>query len=354
VAVVRGHRPDLDGIRAIGMLQVMAYHFEAGPLFKGAAINVDLFFALSGYLITGLLIAERADTGRVDLLAFYLRRALRLLPALLILLSFGGIAIAVALPGDRNHALVVGGLMSLFYVTDLVSYSHDTLWATYVWTWTLSMEEQFYLLWPTILRRGALTRKRGRQLVFLATVAALVLAELTAKGAGPHANAPIDYYQPQAHVFSILIGCCAALVEVPRWFRHLALPALAGLIALGQFSPLHMSASYLRFNVPAAAVLTVVVMLALEHSPRAAGVILGNRPIAHLGAISYGLYLYHPVVYIVLAQQVHRAHWLIVVLSFLVTWIIAEITYRYWESPIRRRGRAWLARRKAPRGAVSA
>jgi len=337
-------------MRAIGMVQVMAYHFQIGA-FEGAAIYVDMFFALSGYLITGLLMEERAKTGKVNLLAFYLRRAFRLLPALLMLLTVGAIVFALALPrAGRDHDLIVGGLIAAFYVTNLVSYTHHSVWATYVWTWTLSMEEQFYLLWPTALRKltGSVTRMRA--VMFVVVIASLLLAVLTAKGtAGPHSNAVVGYYQPQAHIFSLMIGCAAAMVETPRWFRHLAIPAFAGLLALGLLSPLKLDANYLRFNVPATAITTVVLMLALEHKPRGlVGAILGWKPIARIGIVSYALYLYHPIVYPVLEAKVHHAHWTIVVASFAITWAAAELSYRFYEAPIRRWGRDWLKRRYSP------
>jgi peptidoglycan/LPS O-acetylase OafA/YrhL len=355
VAVVRGHRPDLDGLRFYGVVQVMAYHFQSGDLFKGAAINVDLFFALSGYLITGLLVAEREKTGTVNLAAFYWRRAFRLLPALFVLLTIGATAVDVSLPGNRTHGLIVGGVITALYLTDIASYTHDTWWRLYVWTWTLSMEEQFYIIWPQVLRRMGRLRKHGRLVVFGIVIGALLLAELTAKNppacpTGLHcATAPIDYYQPQAHLFSVTVGCAAAFVTVPRWFRHLALPAFLGVIALGQFSQLIIDKTFLRVNAPAAAVLTVVLILALEHEPRIATALLSFRPLAHIGVISYGLYLYHPAVYIVLTQEVHRAHWVVVILSFVVTWLCAEISYRFFESPIREWGRGWLKRRGSRR-----
>jgi peptidoglycan/LPS O-acetylase OafA/YrhL len=343
VAVVRGYRPDLDGIRALGVLQVMAYHFEAGG-FKGAAVTVDLFFALSGYLITGLLLAERAEFGRVRLREFYLRRFFRLVPALLMMVTVGGIALGVALPGNRDHALVVGGLIAALYLTDIASYGHSTLWATYVWTWTLSVEEQFYLLWPTVLRGAGGSMRRTRQVTFGLVIVSLVLAEVTAHN-GTGGVAPLDYYQPQAHAFSLILGSAAAMVEVPRWFRHLALPALVALLALGWFSPLILTATYLRLNSPAAAIATVVLMLALEHDPRIAKAILSFPVMVRIGVISYGLYLYHSVVYVVIENQTHRAHWAIVVASFAISFVAAELSYRFYESPIRRYGRDWIARR---------
>jgi peptidoglycan/LPS O-acetylase OafA/YrhL len=347
MAVVKGYRPDLDGMRAIGMIQVMAYHFEVGA-FEGAAIYVDMFFALSGYLITGLLLEERAKTGSVNLVAFYLRRAFRLLPALLLLLTVGATVFALALPSpNRNHTLIVGGLIAAFYVTNIVSYTHYTSWSTYVWLWTLSMEEQFYLLWPTALRRITGSGKRMRVILAIVVIASLLLAVLTAKGSPPpDRNAVIGYFQPQAHVFSLMIGCAAALVQTPRWFRHLALPAFAGLLALGLLSPLKLDANYLRFNIPATAITTVVLMLALEHQPRGpVGAILGWKPLTRIGIISYGLYLFHPIPFPILETKLHRAHWVIVVLSFAITWAAAELSYRFYEAPIRRWGRDWLKRR---------
>jgi peptidoglycan/LPS O-acetylase OafA/YrhL len=209
------------------------------------------------------------------------------------------------------------------------------------------VEEQFYLLWPTALRKITGSVKWMRAIMVAVVIGSLLLLELTAKGTpGPRSNAVVAYFQPQAHLFSLMIGCAAAFIETPRWFRHLSIPAFAGLLALGLLSPLKLDADYLRFNIPATAITTVVLMLALEHQPRGVvGAILGWKPIARIGIISYGLYLYHPAVYPPLETRLHYAHWVIVVLAFAITWLVAELSYTFYESPIRRWGRDWLKRR---------
>ncbi len=344
MAVVRGYRADLDGVRALAIVEVICFHFESGVLGCGA-IGVDIFFVLSGYLITGLLLAERAKTGSVNLRDFYLRRIFRLFPALLALLTVGAVAIAVELPGHRDHGLVLGGVIAVLYLTDIVAYTHSVYWEVFVWTWSLSLEEQFYLVWPTLLRRASGSRRNVRMLAIGAAVVALVLAEVFAHN-GVGGNQPKDYYEPQAHAFALLIGCAAATVEVPRWFRHLALPALLGLVALGQFPSTVPASSFLRLTIPATAVLTAVLILGLEHSPRITSGLLGLPPIARIGAISYGLYLYHPIVYAVVSNRWHpQDHWKLVVLCAVITYLVAEVSYRLYESPLRRVGRSWIARR---------
>jgi peptidoglycan/LPS O-acetylase OafA/YrhL len=261
------------------------------------------------------------------------------------LLTVGAVAISVGLPGDRNHALIVGGVIAAFYLTDIFAYTHGTLWATYVWTWTLSLEEQFYLLWPSILRRSSGSIRDARLVAFGTTAVALVLAEIFARN-GVNGQVPLQYYQPQAHAFSLMLGCAAAMIEVPRWFRHLALPALLGILALGQWSDAVPTATFLRVNTPATAVLTVVLILGLEHEPKIARGILGSAPIARIGVISYGLYLYHPIVYAVVGSHLHpSSHWKLVVVCAVITYVVAELSFRLYESPIRRHGRAWLERR---------
>ena len=148
-----GYRPALDGLRGIAILAVLAFHSRAFFL-EGGFIGVDLFFVLSGFLITVLLVQEKAKHGRIDFKAFYIRRALRLLPAMLGLLT--ALWVATLVLGDRfaTDAALMGKVMAvtLAYVPNWVLAFDLGAWpSALTHVWSLAIEEQFYLLWPALL-----------------------------------------------------------------------------------------------------------------------------------------------------------------------------------------------------------
>jgi peptidoglycan/LPS O-acetylase OafA/YrhL len=329
----RGYRPELDGVRAIAIAGVMAVHLALSFVHAGA-LGVDVFFVLSGYLITGLLVTEQSATGRIDLRAFYLRRVARLYPALLAMLVGAAIIEAVAFHASGSD-IAFASLISATYVTDIVTYTHNTTWLLYAHTWSLSIEEHFYLIWPSGL---ALARGRRINLGAVALCAAVVFLVFGCLLASPpHQGLARDYFQPQAHAFGILLGCFLALRPVPRWARFFALPCLAGIVALIVAGPTSSDA-YIHVGIPLAGLLTFGLIAGLEHSQLARQV-LSVGPLRRLGVISYGLYLYHPFVFATMAKYIHVSHNALIVPQVIVALAIAELSYRFYESPIRARAR---------------
>jgi len=152
-----GYRPEIEGIRAIAILLVIAAH--AGVEFlKGGFIGVDIFFVLSGYLITGLIVQEIRNTGQLDLLGFYARRLRRLLPALLFMLLLTGLIAAIVLSPEEQGAQATSGMMAslwvsniYFAISDLDYFASGVDSNLYLHTWSLGVEEQFYLVWPLLI-----------------------------------------------------------------------------------------------------------------------------------------------------------------------------------------------------------
>lgn len=369
------HHPALDGIRALAVSMVVAFHLGVRWA-TGGFVGVDVFFVLSGFLITGLLVQSHTFTGTVGLPRFWKRRAVRLLPALLLLLL---VLAAVAAMDPRLlslRSLRVNGLVTLFYVQNwhLALQSHAAHLADIftpsplLHTWSLAIEEQFYLLWPLVVAI-ALRRKRGRppqrRRLWLAIVAgaaasAAAMAVMSVVGFSP---LPI-YYDSGARAFELLIGAGLALAlplapsqtgapvrpistsDTPaaqrrkpagRWFDAGGILAVLAVIAFMAGTPGIDEPWLYRGGLVAAAAAAALMITAVVMAPR--GVVsrlLSWRPVAALGRISYGIYLWHwPVLVLVTSATVplHGAE--LIALQLALTLVAALASWLLVEQPSR-------------------
>jgi peptidoglycan/LPS O-acetylase OafA/YrhL len=331
-----GYKPALDGLRGLAILGVLFRHAFHVPL--GGGFGVDLFFVLSGFLITTLLLEERERTGRISFREFYRRRALRLLPALVtMLLAFVVVDLARAALERRSDVLVDGmralGL-SAFYTANFVAAFHRSALSHLPigQLWSLAEEEQFYLLWPLaliVLLRGGL-RRRGVMAVLWILIGAVVVERFALTAT--HASPDRLYYGPDTHSDGLLLGCLVA-----SWLRkpsRLALDRTLGFAALAVLAAVAYD-PFFEFAVVAvvvtmasAALVTTVVAQPDGLVARAASI----RPLVLIGRISYGLYLWQGLT----LWTVGPAHrWLGVFLAF----VMAGLSYRYVEQPFLRRKR---------------
>jgi peptidoglycan/LPS O-acetylase OafA/YrhL len=316
------HVPELDGLRAVAAFAVGAYH--CNQLWaRGGSMGVDVFFVLSGWLITGILVREIERTGRVDFRTFMVRRIRRLGPALALLV---GVTVA-AHPGAW-----ASGLAAIFYLTDfLIPVQHAGNPLTH--TWSLAVEMQFYLLWPLIL---PMLLKFRRSIVVAALLSAWLLAHV-AWQAWDLAGLPYSaaYYLPLFHCSGLLLG--SALALAPR----LTLPAWAGWAALADLIGLCMFGNHLFLGdwiIALAELATAVVII----SPPA---FLGAEPLPAFGAISYGFYLWQsPIAGWFLARGVEPP----LVPVFALAMICAAMSWWLIEQPIMR----WSRRPRMPIGAI--
>jgi peptidoglycan/LPS O-acetylase OafA/YrhL len=307
-----GYRPQLDGIRAIAVLAVMAFHadvfFSNEPSLPGGFLGVDVFFALSGFLITTILAEEWARRGGIDLLAFYARRALRLLPAVIVLLAAIVVYAHVVLNDSAAHFLRRQALWTLVYVQNwniintrpgvLFHLSH---------TWSLSIEEQFYLLWPLLLL-GILTLRRSAR--------AAIVVVLTAAGASLVAMVVVTRSDPvhafygtetraQTLLFGAALGLAAVFGKLPRSDRRW--PA-----AVGWFGAVALALSFAAVDgitstdgpITVAGLASVALIFGVLCAPHTllARALSTRVPVA-IGRISYGLYLWHLPVFLVLTPR---------------------------------------------------
>jgi len=350
--------PGLDGLRALAVTVVILFHLTPGAL-VGGYIGVDIFFVISGFLITGLLLREKSETGGIRLGAFWKRRARRLLPALATLVLVCSSA-AFLIGGDVLVGLgrqVLGALTFSYNWVALsggASYFDETTPELFRNLWSLAVEEQFYLVWPLLVLLLLLVPKRGLRLL-LVLIAAVASASAMALLSFSE-NATRVYYGTDTHSFGLAIGAALAIattgwsVRALEWSRAAKfwLPVLgsigvAGLIALAILLPADDPLAY-RGGLVAVALLTALAIVGAVVPGGFLARLLDARPIRWVGERSYGLYLWHwPVFVLVVAglpalQLNPMGEWMLGAIALVITIVAATLSYRFIETPIRRGG----------------
>ena len=361
------YSPALDGVRGTAMVMFMAFHFGATWL-QGAWVGINLFFVLSAFLIVRLLVEERVEWGRIDVLAFYRRRARRLLPALFLLLgSLCVYGLFVAGPVVRA-SLRSDLIATICYVQNwhLIAIG-DQYFATFGTpsflrhAWTLAVEEQFYVVAP-LLVGGVLRLFRSRRVQALALlVLAVVGAVWTAHVgvASPDAQSHA-YYGTDTRAQALLIGAALGLWFAPlpngrgRRPMRASMVAVLGWCGLGSMVYAYLAiAPFARwmFDDGGMYLLAVgsaaLVLACADRRPSLLKTVLGWRPFAYLGRRSYGLYLWHWPVKIWLDRAMPDTNgFVIFVIGMVLTTVIAIASYRWLELPVMRGGVAALLPRR--------
>lgn len=326
----------LDGLRALAIALVLANHAAAGR-FEGGGVGVAVFFVLSGYLITSILVNERATRGRVRVGLFYVRRALRLWPALLAML-----VLTVPFGASARSAFVAGT-----YLTDIVNIFGKGA-SPYGHTWSLGVEEQFYLVWPLCLYGLLLLAARARTYVLLAASLASVLgcALWTAFSVDTTGGVGLGVFNPLWQCHGLLIGGLLALVGTGWRVRHAGplLYSSAAVILLLAVSASIVDRAYLAlvWNVPVE-IVTVVLIICL----RQVGVtVFSWRPVVWLGQRSYAVYLWHLPLIILSARY---GVWQSALIGVAGSLVAAELSARVVEAPVMRLRERLDASTKLPR-----
>lgn len=334
------HNPALDGLRGVAVLVVVLYHTG---LLGGGWIGVEIFFVLSGYLITSLLTIEMDGTGRVDLVAFWRRRARRLLPGLFLVLVI--VAVYVRFISDptayRSIRRDVWG--ALTYSSNWLSiYGGGGYWKHFSapsplnHMWSLAVEEQFYLIYPlaaTVLLRRSVRRWALPMLAIAALTWQLWMSY--------HSSLDRFYLGSDTRAFGIVLGACVAIIGSPRirrWARQAAPVSVAALaVAAWRFNGTSNDTFHGPFQlVPIATCVAILGICDIGRGPVAKLFSMGW--LTALGRWSYGIYLVHWPIAEALRERYHWSRWPVTIVVVPVSVGLAAVSFFVIESPIRRRG----------------
>jgi peptidoglycan/LPS O-acetylase OafA/YrhL len=347
-----GYRPALDGIRALAIALVVGFHTLGFP--AGGFLGVDLFFVLSGFLITTLLLEEHREHGRISLRGFYRRRALRLLPALFVLLGvFLALAVLEALVrGGSVDKAVFGVVAGVGYFSNFVmTLEPDTMAMPNELRhlWSLAIEEQFYVVWPLVL--VVLLRARVRLALAVLAGGLVLTAAQQVRLYVDGANWERIGFGTDTRTMSVLVGCLLAVLlatgarpRVEAIVRRIGPLALAGFVALVLVDPERklFLGPLLLFGISSA----LLIVCALDGRSLVARA-LSLRPFVFLGRISYALYLWHIPIYITLRLGQY-AEWMDA-LGLALALLCATASYYLVELPfLRRKHRRRPAETRAP------
>ena len=341
-AVTWSYRPALDGLRTVAVYAVVLFH-TGHPWASGGFLGVDLFFVLSGFLVTGVLLSEIDRTDRLRLGSFYARRVRRLLPAALVAIVVTCIAFVLVLPVTERVSLISDAQHALLYVANwhfLAEsgdyFAADAEQSPFLHFWSLAIEEQYYVVFPVLLW---LLMKRGRRTTG-GVLVAILLASVAAQLYWAQADPTHAYYGTDARIYQPLAGSLLALLVFGRGHRMahvrwgtattVALPVF--LLLCTGLVPMSPSWRGMLATVAAGALVCGVV---LAEDSRLTKVLSHPVPV-YLGKISYGTYLWHWPVIKLLEETVTTRPVVVAAIAVPISTLIAAVSYQVLETPIRR------------------
>ncbi|MCV7377221.1 acyltransferase [Mycobacterium alsense] len=348
-------RPDIEGLRAVAVVAVVLFHAHV-PGMSGGLVGVDVFFIISGFLITGLLWREVSSTGTVGLRRFYGARARRLLPASATVGVVIMIGAAAMSPVLRLRSVFDDGIASALYVSNYrfmlqgINYLADALPSPFLHYWSLGVEEQFYLVWPALIigtawlikhsRRGDKPRAASSERPYLVVLALVAAVSFALSLVFTHAMPPVAFFSLPTRAWELAVGGLVALTA-GHWRR---LPALAAAIAgcaglgmivlacirLGPATPYPGTAALLPVLGAA-----LVIGAGCAAPARGVGRVLAVRPMRAIGRVSYSWYLWHwPLLLVVPASTTGQSLGQRLT-AVVVSLGLAFLTLRFIENPLR-------------------
>lgn len=344
VASGAAYVPALDGVRALAICAVFALHIDRAH-FPGGAAGVDIFFALSAFLITGNLVRDHAGPGSAHLSDFYWRRAFRLLPALVVWAFLVATPTVLVTRSSGDLSWNLGG--ALFYFNDFLQALTNWIRAPFDQSWSLSVEEQFYLIWPFVFLFVVLRLKRNAQpgcFLALAAVGTLLLF----RGG--------NYFLPTGHLLPLALGCWAGWSSsrgLPRQFLSVLQRRWFGMACGGILAALCLVSAHdglvNSFVAIAVAIAAIGLILSVTQNPDSPAARLLGSPVPRwIGARSYGIYLYGLTILQLIPALTHLSLRYAAPLDVVATIAVVEFSYVFIESPVRVRGRRWLKARRQP------
>ena len=345
----------LDGIRAIAVIMVLAYHLKLA-LFKSGFLGVTVFFVLSGYLITGILISEVEEEGAIDLKNFWLRRIRRLVPAVMsmaVVIIFVSTVVnrVIFTKGCKDFLASVLGFNNWWQIFNKVSYFEAAgVPSPFTHCWSLAIETQFYLIYPLILlgiyklakSRGEGRAKRGLLFAGVTLLLALISVILMIVLFDPQQDASRVYYGTDTRAFSLLFGALLAILwdyrMVPRRLSasvNMVLGSVSFAVLLVMTIAINGSSNFwYRGGQFVGTILTVLVIYTVLGRKTWLSRFLSNPVLKWIGDRSYSIYLWHYPIILLISKGI-KASWWITLIEIVLSVVLAELSYRFIETPIR-------------------
>jgi peptidoglycan/LPS O-acetylase OafA/YrhL len=338
------HRPSLDGLRTLAVYLVLCFH--AGVFWaNGGFIGVDLFFVLSGFLVSSILLEEITSTGKLQIGAFYARRVRRLLPAALFVVITTSFVFLLVAPIVRRLPWVGDAQASLLYVANWRFLSQsgdyfaggDVAQSPFLHFWSLAVEEQFYLIFPLLLIGLFWARKRWAPALVVG-VTGLMLASIAAQLFWATRDSDHAYYGTDARIYQPLAGVLAAiawrrLASRPRALRQAGWVFLALLlVTASSLVPWSPSVRGLVATIAAAG----LILSTMTRTTPGLDRVLSLAPLTWLGRISYGTYLWHWPVLLLIRAGIDAPAWVDAMLTAAIATGLAALSFELLENPVRR------------------
>ena len=345
----------LDGIRAIAVIMVLSYHLKLS-LFKSGFLGVTVFFVLSGYLITGILISEVEEEGTIDLKNFWLRRIRRLVPAVMsmaVVIIFVSAVVnrVIFTKGCKDFLASVLGFNNWWQIFNKVSYFEAAgVPSPFTHCWSLAIETQFYLIYPLILlgiyklakSRGEGRAKRGLLFAGVTLLLALISVILMIVLFDPQKDASRVYYGTDTRAFSLLFGALLAILweyrMVPRRLSasvNMVLGSVSFAALLVMTIAINGSSNFwYRGGQFVGTILTVLMVYAVSGRKTWLSRFLSNPVLKWIGDRSYSIYLWHYPIILLISKGI-KASWWITLIEIVLSVVLAELSYRFIEMPIR-------------------
>ena len=350
----RRYITELDGIRAIAVIMVLAYHLKLA-LFKSGFLGVTVFFVLSGYLITGILISE-VEEGTIDLKNFWLRRIRRLVPAVMsmaVVIIFVSAVVnrIIFTKGCKDFLASVLGFNNWWQIFNKISYFEAAgVPSPFTHCWSLAIETQFYLIYPLILlgiyklvkSRGEGRANRGLLFAGVTLLLALISVILMIVLFDPQQDASRVYYGTDTRAFSLLFGALLAILweyrMVPRRLSanvNMVLGSVSFAVLLVMTIAINGSSNFwYRGGQFFGTILTVLMVYAVLGRKTWLSRFLSNPVLKWMGDRSYSIYLWHYPIILLISKGI-KASWWITLIEIVLSVVLSELSYRFIETPIR-------------------